>query len=88
MAGDGAAATLDLAAVRARWPEHEHLLDELAVAVHDGLPYAQAVLALLIAPDDPDVRRAAAGPSPDTAAMLRALAGAPDPVAGGGTPSG
>lgn len=76
------AVALDLAAVRARWPAHEHLLDELAAAVLDDLPYAQAVLALLIAPGDPAVRLAAAGPNPDSAALLRALAGAPGPTPG------
>lgn len=63
----------DLGAIRAGWPERAHLVDELATALRDDLPYAQAVLAVLIAPGDEAVRQAAAGPAPETAAILRAL---------------
>ncbi|MEZ5117051.1 MAG: hypothetical protein R2737_12370 [Candidatus Nanopelagicales bacterium] len=68
-----AAAARDFEAIRAHAPRHEALVEEMHGAAVAGLPRAQALLALAIAPGDDGVRVAADAAEPDPDLLRRAL---------------
>jgi hypothetical protein len=75
-----AAGARDLEAIRAHARGREDLVDELAGATVAGLPRAQALLAMAIAPTDPTVREVASVANPDVEALRRALLAAVRPA--------
>lgn len=68
-----AAAARDFEAIRAHAKGREHLVDDMAGAHVAGLRYAEASLAVLIAPYSDDVKSLAYQAIPDTDGIRRAL---------------